>query len=105
MCYVYLIYAHDLQFGVLSLVKIPPKPVNGSSLFKEIAGALLAPVTQEELAGALDCSPSTIRAALRDPKAAAFRNPPGGWEVTVRRLLEARAGHFIKLAQRLRGLE
>lgn len=67
--------------------------------------ALTVPVSHQELAEALDCSVGLLRASLRDPASASFRNAPGGWEVTVRRLLEARADHFTKLAQKLRPKE
>ncbi len=83
------------------MVKIQPQPVNGSELFQETTDALCAPVSHEELAAALDCSVSLLRQARRDPNSPSFRNPPRGWEVTVRRLLEAKADHFTKLAVKL----
>jgi hypothetical protein len=83
------------------MVKIQPKPVNGSALFQETVGALVTPVSHQELADALDCSVPLLRASLRDPTVTSFRNPPGGWEVTVRRMLEAKAAHFADLAKRL----
>lgn len=83
------------------MVKIPPQPVNGSALFKEAADALLNPTSLAEIADALDCSVPALRQARLEPSYPSFRNPPGGWEVTMRRLLEAKADHFAKLARRI----
>lgn len=82
------------------MVKIPPQTVN-SFLYQECVRALFTPISQKEVAEALDCSVNAVRQALMDPATPGFRNPPGGWEVTVRRLLEAKANHFTKLAKRL----
>ncbi len=81
------------------MVKKSGASVNAIS-FQEAATTLFTPVSHAELADELDCSVSLVRQALRG-----VRNPPGGWEVTVRRMLEARADHFTKLAQRLRPKE
>lgn len=83
------------------MVKFQPQPVNGSALFQAATDALVTAMSHEDLANELDCSTSLIRQARRDPKSPSFRNPPGGWEVTVRRLLEAKADHFTKLAAKI----
>jgi hypothetical protein len=97
--YKYVIQKPQLRDG--SMVKNAPDRVN-ALLFRHAVGALCDGMLHEELALSLDCSQASVRAALSDPDKPGFRNPPGGWEVTVRRLLEARADHFAKLAQRLK---
>ena len=82
------------------MVKKRTPLVNGDS-FQETANALLMPTSHQDLADALDCSVASLRAALRDPKSPAFRKAPAGWEVTMRRLLQAKADHFAILSQRL----
>lgn len=82
------------------MVKKTEVSVN-AALYQECAGALFTPLSQQEMADALDCSVSAVKQALRDPDTPAFRKPPSGWEVTVRRLLLERADHFAELAQRL----
>ena len=84
------------------MVKKTTPLVNG---YREAVEALTVAVSHQELADELDCSVGLLRASLRDAASPSFRNPPGGWEVTVRRMLEARADHFTKLAQRLRPKE
>jgi hypothetical protein len=83
------------------MVKKSTRLVN-ADLFKETTDAIFTPVSHEQLADELGCSVSLIRQARRDQTSPSFRNPPAGWEVTVRRLLEARADHFAKLAQMLK---
>ena len=70
-------------------------------LYRETAGALFTATSHQELADALDCSRALVRAALKEPGTSGVRTPPAGWEMTVRRLLEARADHFTKLAKQL----
>jgi len=70
--------------------------------FKEAVDALCVPMSHQELADELDCSVAVLRAALRDPKSPAHRKPPSGWEMTVRRLVQARADHLAQFAQRLK---
>lgn len=83
------------------MVKKSAPLVNTPASFQETASALFTPVSHQELADALDCSIGAVRSALRDQASSAFRNPPAGWEVTLRKLLEDRADQFTKLAKRV----
>lgn len=83
------------------MVKKRERSVNDGAQFHVATDALLVPMSLAGLAEALDCSVSALRQARLNQKSSGFRNPPGGWEVTVRRLLEARANHFTTLAKRL----
>lgn len=90
------------------MVKKPPPLVNtmpSNPRFKEAVDGLCVGMRYDELAIELDCSVALIKSALRPIASGAFRKPPAGWEVTLRRLLEARAEILHSLAQDLRTRE
>lgn len=70
--------------------------------FRTATDGLLASISHEELAAALDVSIATVRQARLDPQAKAHRSPPEGWEGVVIQMAETRAEHFNRLAARLR---
>jgi transposase len=69
--------------------------------FRMVTDDLFWGVSQDEAAKAMGCSVATIRQARRDPGNAAYRKPPAGWEKAARKLAEAQAAHFTKLAAKL----
>lgn len=77
----------------------------GNPGFKEAVDALCQAMRYEDLANELDCSASLIKGAIAPRISPGYRKAPAGWEVTLRRLLEARADHLAKLAARLRASE
>ncbi len=76
-----------------------------SKQFRMVTDDLFLGVSQEDAAKAMGCSVALIRQARRDSGNAAYRKPPIGWEKAARKLAEAQAAHFIKLAKRLTAME
>jgi transcriptional regulator with XRE-family HTH domain len=72
--------------------------------FRKATDQLLEGISHEELANALGVSVATVRQARLDESAKAHRNPPDGWETTVRQLAEKKAQHFRRLAEKLGSL-
>lgn len=73
--------------------------------FIKATDALFAQVTSEDLAREMGLAAQTIRKARVAKSSVASRNPPAGWEKAARRLAEAQAAHFTRLAQKLRATE
>lgn len=71
--------------------------------FKDATDALFERVTHEALAEVLGVSVPSIRQARLDPSAAAFRQPPEGWERAVADLAEKRERHYRQLAKKIKG--
>jgi hypothetical protein len=71
--------------------------------FKEATDALFERVTHEALAEQLGVSVASIRQARLDPSAAAFRQPPEGWEGAVMTLAMGRERHYRQLAKKIKG--
>lgn len=69
--------------------------------FKAATDALLARVTQDELADALGVSLPSVRQARIDENSTGFRNPPEGWERAVKTLAERQIRHYRKLVSQL----
>lgn len=73
--------------------------------FVKTTDALFVQVTSDDLAKELGLAGQTIRKARVAKGSTASRNPPSGWEKAARKLAEAQAAHFTKLASRLRAAE
>ena len=69
--------------------------------FKEATDALFERVTHEALATELGVSVPSIRQARLDPKAAAHRQPPEGWERAVVSLAESQIRRYQGLLRKL----
>lgn len=69
--------------------------------FKKATEELMAGMTREQIAAALDCSEATVRQARLEPSAKAHRNPPEGWEAKVAKLAKQRAERLTRMAERL----
>ena len=69
--------------------------------FRRATDELLAGISHEELAKALDVSVPTVRQARLDEAAKAHRRAPDGWQRVVAKLAEVRAGRLKKLAVKL----
>lgn len=84
------------------MVKIDKAAAIEATRFLEATDGLFQGISHQDLADEMDCSVALIRQARRHPDTAAFRTPPAGWKVTVRRLLEQRAQYLSSLAKRLK---
>lgn len=73
--------------------------------FVKATDALFTQLTASHLAKEMGLAPQTIRKARVSSDSVASRNPPQGWEKAARKLAEAQAAHFTKLAARLRVAE
>ena len=72
--------------------------------FRKVTDDILAGVSHDELAKALNCSVATVRQARLDESAKAHRNPPEGWEKAVLKLAEQKLEHFKRLVAKLRAI-
>lgn len=73
--------------------------------FVKATDALFTQLTAADLADEMGLAHQTIRKARVAKDSIAARTPPPGWEKAARKLAEAQATHFIKLAARLRTME
>ena len=69
--------------------------------FRRATDELLACISHEELAKALDKSVPAVRQARLDKSAKAYRRPPEGWEGAVVRLATQRATRLMRLVRAL----
>lgn len=70
--------------------------------FKQATDELLEPVTLEDLARVLGVSTQAVRQARAAEGSTAHRSPPPGWAKAVKGLAQNRAGHYQRLAQRVK---
>jgi len=73
--------------------------------FRKVTDELIEKVSLADIAQAIGCSTATVDQARLSETAKARRSPPPGWEKAARKLAEAQAAHFTKLASRLRAAE
>jgi len=73
--------------------------------FRKATDELLAGISHEELAKALEVSVATVRQARLDVGARAHRRPPDGWQRVVSRLASKRMARLERLVGALEGEE
>jgi len=69
--------------------------------FKAATDELFAKLGQEDLAAEIGCSVQSVKQARTGEGSVSYRSPPQGWEKAARKLAEAQAAHFTRLAKRL----
>lgn len=70
--------------------------------FKKATDDLFSGVDHAKLAKELGVSIASIRQARLNPAAKAHRTPPGNWEISVARLAEERAAHYMQLSDKIK---
>jgi hypothetical protein len=69
--------------------------------FRKATDELLACISHQELADALQVSIATVRQARLAESAKAHRQPPERWQPTVAKLARAKAENLRRLAEKL----